>query len=92
MTTHKLTWTTYVGGCFAASNKHSRMAISDVGSYSIQPISSESNVEMHLGYVVTFFNVHGKLGRSLCHRLTNYPVPLREALKLCLAHYNRHAS
>jgi hypothetical protein len=79
-------WNTYAGGCFAASDKNSYDAVCSIGRYSIQPISSEHDVEHHLGYRVHFLNELGKLAGGLWQELADL-VDLNKARRLCKDHY-----
>ena len=104
--THKDVWHIYAGGCWAAQDKCGYKAITSIGNYSIQPISHRHNVNKHLGYVVNFENVLGKVGGGLNQRLygvasldigTALPVPvqqryfnLRAARRLCQEHMEKH--
>lgn len=84
-------WHTFGGGTCAASYKNSHKAITTIGDYSISPVSSQHNTEIHCGYQVTFHNVLGKLSGGLNQNLTNCLVNLQTARRLCSEHCEMNA-
>jgi hypothetical protein len=63
---------------------HSHSAVTDCGQYHIVPQGVRG---LHLGYYVQFADTQGLTGRGLWHDLNEELVNLREAKKLCQAHY-----
>jgi hypothetical protein len=84
--THPNAWHTAAGGTTARDDKYSYSAFTTIGRYMLQPVSSEYNVNRHLGYIVTFLNEKGKLEGGLWQRLYKRPMTLPNARKLCDNH------
>lgn len=84
--TNEDAWHCFAGGCFAAADKNAWQAKTTIGDYSIQPISSNTNCERHIGYQVHFLNVLGKCGSGLWQPLKQGLCNLREARRLCQTH------
>lgn len=83
-------WHTFAGGTFAAIGKHSYQAITTIGDYQIDPISSQTNSNCHVGYRVHFVNKLGKIsGGGLWNQL-HYLTTLPKARKSCQEHMEKH--
>ena len=80
-------WHVYAGGTCAASDKHGYVCVTNFGRYVIQPISSPTNCERHVGYMVTFENSLGSLPGGL-HQTLGGAVNLVTAKKLCQTHFD----
>lgn len=92
----RLKWHTFGGGTGAAEGRHSYQALTPIGDYHIDPVTSRSG--RHAGYMVRFANTKGALNvvglwsfigpggvlQSL-HRET--PVTLPEAKRRCALHW-----
>lgn len=88
-------WATYAGGCFAASGSNSYDVRTSIGSYKINPVSSKTNVERHLGYMVWFVNDLGKVNGGLWQQLRLVNIGqgvynLRESRAICQKHLDEH--
>lgn len=87
-------WHTFAGGTCAASDRHSFQAITSIGQYCVDPVSSRHNVECHIGYSVRFATngaVPG-LQNGLWRSLSPSLVTLPEARRLCQAHHAEHGA
>lgn len=82
-------WHVAAGGTYAAPDKNSYTAITDIGEYRISPISAVANSNKHIGYRVHFVNVLGKLPGGLwnqLHQLTDLP----NARSICQMHMEKN--
>jgi hypothetical protein len=82
-------WGVTAGGTFAAPDKHGYTYYCDIGEYHISPISSKTNVNRHIGYLVQFANSLGKVHSNggLWKDLSKTKVNLVTAKRLCREHY-----
>jgi len=89
--TNKNAWHTFAGGSGAASDKYSYQAMTTIGEYNINPVSSQGNYEKHIGYSVQFANTEGKLPGGLWHNLKPTGlVDLPQAKRICQQHMEKH--
>lgn len=89
--TNTKAWHVYAGGTSAASDKHGYDAYTTLGRYMIQPCSHPHNVELHIGYKVTFCNEKGALTGGLYQPIVDYKTSLPHARKLCQEHMVKHS-
>lgn len=89
--TNKNAWHTFGGGIAAASGKCSYQAMTTIGEYNIDPVSSQGNCEKHIGYTVKFANTEGKLPGGLWHDLKPTGlISLSQAKRICQQHMEKH--
>lgn len=79
-------WNVFAGGTCAASDRNSYSVETPNGKYMIQPVSSEYDVERHLGYKVWFINSKGRRAGGLWQELSDTLVSLPLARHLCHEH------
>jgi hypothetical protein len=84
--TNRAAWHIYAGGTCARDDKYGYDAFTTIGRYTIQPISSENNVNRHIGYIARFLNEKGKLTGGLWQDLHARPTTLPNARRLCRNH------
>ncbi len=82
-------WHVAAGGTYAAPDKYSYTAVTDIGEYRISPVSSVGNSDRHIGYRVHFVNVLGKLPGGLWNQL-HHLTDLRTARNSCQMHMEKN--
>jgi hypothetical protein len=82
-------WSTFAGGTSAAEGKHGYDTHLSVGTYSIQPVTTQYG--RHAGYLVHFINDKGVLVGGLWQQIGKFHSP-NAAKKASREHFEKHFS